>query len=249
MIDKTIRSSNWLGQCIAQNTAILGTLLVEVGNAIFQEWYKIKKWNTTLLKDGVMNKRSSISTFFSKFFKLTILVFTILSFASLSGCLLDENDEEPPPREVRWGLKIQIGQYVKDSIFPPKIEDLVDSSSYDAAYGSYHVSMDSICYYEPGCDTVPRILQIYGWDPTCFSKMRMSSLMGGGSASVPVDSTGLADWSNRGLFNTGLPGGVTFNISPNIINIRECTMDYDYPLVIEVYFNRYTFDSWGEHGL
>jgi len=169
----------------------------------------------------------------------------MLAFASLSGCLLDEEQEDPPRREIRWGLKIQIGQYIKDSIFPPKFEDLLDSPNYDGI--AYQVSMDSICYYEPGCDTVPRTVKVYGWDSTCFSSLRMSSTAGG-SKNLFVDSNGVAVWSGKGLI-TGLPGGVTFGFYPLHLDTRKCVTARDYPTIIAVYFNDFTFDSWGEHGL
>jgi len=168
----------------------------------------------------------------------------ILSFASLSGCLLDE-EEDPPAREVRWGLKIQIGQYVKDSIFPPTRGELADSTSYDGI--AYKVSVDSICYYEPGCDTVPRYVQLYGWDSTCFSGLRMTSL-GIASENLPLDSNGVAVWSGTGLF-THLPGGVTYSFYPLLVDSKKCYVDFDYPSVIDVHFNDFTTDSWGEHGL
>ena len=136
--------------------------------------------------------------------KKTNIVFPLLVLA-LMGCdLMDDSSEtQKEERMVNWGLRLQIGGYILDSIFPP-----ADWNTYN----NYSVTMSTICTRETNCMTVPHTGQIYGWDETCLKNVEFFSTMGGGGV-LPVDSlTGEFDFSSIFI---GYQGGVTYKIWPN----------------------------------
>jgi len=70
-------------------------------------------------------------------------------------------DSEDPSKNYEqrthiWGLKLQIGNYVLDSIFNPYR---------DGRY--YDVTMDNIETMVPNYREVPHIGRVYGWDTEC----------------------------------------------------------------------------------
>lgn len=165
--------------------------------------------------------------------KYSQALFIVLAALLLQACLWDSNNEEeipPQKRYVRWGLKLQIGNYVLDSIFTPPDSEL--------AGRDYNVSMDNICGIESGCDTVPRIGKIYGWDSTCFSMVSFSSVSQGVWEKFHVDSEGMFDFSELPL---EVQGGVTFWFTLELRDIKKCKDDPSFPRGFNIYFNLYNF--------
>lgn len=157
------------------------------------------------------------------------LLFGLLALLALQSCLSSNDPEPDEPRYVRWGLKLQIGNYVLDSIFPPL------KSTLNGQY--FQVSMKDICTVEPGCDTVPRTGHIYGWDSECFSHVEMNSAIMGGGA-VPTDTaTGAFDFSD---LNISLQGGVVYSVSVPSKGY-DCISHPDYPYSIKVFFSLFDY--------
>lgn len=131
------------------------------------------------------------------------LGFSLLIVLSLDGCVFDSDPKVvQEERVVNWGLKLQIGNDVVDSILPPVGWD--PNTDYD-------VFMTNICAIEPACATVPRKGKIYGWDPVCFDGIEYNSMIGGGGV-ISVDSlTGEFDFTNM---NISYQGGITYKLWP-----------------------------------
>lgn len=158
------------------------------------------------------------------------IVLTLIIFA-LMGCniLGSEDSAKKERREVHWGLRLQIGNYVLDSIFPP---EGWNSNEF------YAVSMLDICTTEPNCRTSPHIGKIYGWDNECFDSVIVTSPIGDGYK-IPVDpQTAEFDFSR---VNLEVQGGISYRIMPQFkpdsLSQYDCYSN-DFT-IMSVFFNYY----------
>ncbi|MDR3002219.1 MAG: hypothetical protein LBU89_13275 [Fibromonadaceae bacterium] len=105
------------------------------------------------------------------------------------GGAIDPNAPIDP--EFEWSLRLQIGDYVLDSI-PAENSDR-----------RVHITMDSITVKVPNYLDVPHIGRVYGWDPRCAGRIKFIPQWrwgGGGCANtnwiyIPVDPLGYFDFS------------------------------------------------------
>jgi hypothetical protein len=162
--------------------------------------------------------------------KICKMVLVIVLF-SLVGCNLlgDDTPKEKENRTINWGLRLQIGNYTLDSIFPPEGW---------SQNGFYSVDMREICIQEPNCRTVPRVGKLYGWDNDCFEHVEFYAPIGDMGQAAVDSVTGEFDFSH---INLELQGGITYRIWPqnkyDLMPDLKCWLN---PLgAIEVFFSFY----------
>jgi hypothetical protein len=111
------------------------------------------------------------------FFLFLLFGLALQGCGSCDGCIMPGGvcgqaggEDETASYEKRkniWGLKLQIGDYVLDSIFPPL------NDRYGNRY--YYLTMDSIETKVPNYREVPHIGRVYGWDPECAETIYFNS--------------------------------------------------------------------------
>lgn len=143
-------------------------------------------------------------------------------FFALQSC----SEYLPPDEGIVWGLKLQIGDYILDSIFSN--EDISDSrfglhGDSDEEY--YRVNMDKIETKVPNYAEAFYTGKIYGWDTDCFRDVYFMSRRGKVVSSpdfyFEVDSDGKFNFSEIAEHYTEL-SGVQFWIRPRVLQGKAC---------------------------
>ena len=99
-------------------------------------------------------------------------LFAGLFALSVLSLFLQSCSEDPEDNGVEWGLKLQIGSFVIDSVFS-------NTSGSDSRFGThgdsdekyYRVDMNGIESKVPDYSTAPHTGKIYGWDEDCFESV------------------------------------------------------------------------------
>jgi len=125
----------------------------------------------------------------------------------LQGC---GNNTTDSTEIITWGLKLQIGGYVLDSIFSDTTSNRFGTHG-DSDKKYYRVNMDNIKTKVPDYLEAPHIGKIYGWNPDCFRYVVFMFLRGGGQV-LPDYSYSYSDWQGPDYFlETDTSGNFDFS--------------------------------------